>query len=97
MQLNLCKVLQTAHRHQTSELKSVMAALNDRDEQLTDVRRQLKDVSHSQATDKQTLIDMIAALKGMPLLSKPAIVGAMMPTRVELVLPHIHMAAQLCW
>lgn len=55
---------QTAYRHQTAELKSVTAALNSRDEQLSDVQRKLKDVSHAQAADKQTLIDVIASLKG---------------------------------
>lgn len=54
-----------------------MAALNERDEQLAGVRRQLQDVSHNQASNKETLIDMIAALKGMPLLSKPAVVSRM--------------------
>ena len=56
--------VQTAYRHQTAELKSVMAALNSRDEQLSDVQRKLKNVSHAQAADKQTLIDVIASLKG---------------------------------
>ena len=60
--------LQTSHRHQTSELKSVMAALGDRDEQLANIRRQLKDVCQNQETDKQSLIDMIAGLKGAPML-----------------------------
>ena len=42
-----------------------MAALNSRDEQLTDVQQKLRDANQSQAADKQTLIDTIAGLKGV--------------------------------
>lgn len=56
--------VQTAYRHQTTELKSVMAALTSRDEQLTDVRHKLATANQAQAADKQTLIDVIAGLKG---------------------------------
>lgn len=65
--------MQTAYRHQTSELKSVMAALNSRDEQLTDVQQKLRDANQSQAADKQTLIDTIAGLKGVAGKSCPIV------------------------
>lgn len=55
---------QAAHRHQSSELKALMTALNSRDEQLGTAQRQLRGLQEADANDKQSLADIIAGLRG---------------------------------
>ncbi|KAL0056376.1 hypothetical protein WJX82_010684 [Trebouxia sp. C0006] len=56
--------LQTAHRHQSSELKAMMTALKSRDGQLATAQRQLQGLQEADANDKQSLADVIATLRG---------------------------------
>lgn len=62
---NVLTQCQAAHRHQSSELKAVMTALKSRDGQLATAQKQLQGLQEADATDKQSLADIIAGLRGI--------------------------------
>ena len=71
--------MQTAHQHQSSELKAMMTALKSRDGQLATAQRQLQGLQEADANDKQSLADVIATLRGRLMCRAVQSIGRLLP------------------